>query len=170
MYCHCRSRDILSWKENQRLYEWICLLSEKEPMVHRGITALCQESGRTQINTNSFNNVQTFTHFTTPFILKKYSKPLCTYDKQYVLLCASKCSKSKWSGSSSLHALHQMKNVLGSLGKFCKGRSKQNKLIGAEDTHVNLPGSAFQKDSSVRKIQSLPNMKKSGNHIQLQNL
>lgn len=55
-------------------------------------------------------------------------------------------------------------------GSFVKGRSKQNKLIGAEDTHVNLPGFAFQKDSSVRKIQSLPNMKKSGNHIQLQNL
>ena len=117
MYCHCRSTDILSWKENQRLSEQICLLSEKEPTVHRGITALCQESGRTQINTNSFNNVQTFPHFTAPFILKKYSKPRCTHDKQYVLLCVSKCSKSKWSGSFSLPAIEQMRKCIGIPGE-----------------------------------------------------
>lgn len=73
---------------------------------------LCQEQGGIQINTDLFNNAQTFPHIAAPFILKKSSQPMCTHDK-CVLLSASKHSKSKWPGSFSMHATEWMRKRIG---------------------------------------------------------
>lgn len=100
--------------ERKRLYEWICFLSDKEHTIRIGIpaqdmTVFCN-SNWIQINTNFFRSVYTFSHFAAPFILKKYSQPMCTHDK-CILLSASKGSKSKWPGSFSSQATEWMKKM-----------------------------------------------------------
>lgn len=74
---------------------------------------------------------------------------MCAYDK-CVLLSASKCSQSKWPGFLPLHAVEWMRKRSGNPGEVYKmAGSTQNKLMGDRDTRINLPLSAFQRDTFI---------------------
>lgn len=137
----------------------------KNPTVNRGISALCQEPGEIHINSDSFHNAPSFPHFAAPFILRKYSQPMYTQDKCFTLHQQMFKKQMPWLLFIACHRMED-KTQWDPWGSSTKGQIQTEQSDGRQRHSCNsLLVSAFEKGSSASEIHSLPNMKKSGNHI-----